>query len=626
MKTTEYTQEKKTTLKKKQHYSPILKVKLTRKNATSEGLSHVQEYLVRFGYLKHNSYTGDRLDDATSEALSKFQERFRLERTGLFDENTRNQMGVSRCGLPDMRSGIEFSTKCCWNRRNLTFAFNNGTNDISGTGEFQAVRNAFQTWAAVIPFTFTEVNANQNPDVLIDWRPANDPDQSMVGGVIAHSDFPPGCSVIVPQNTLPLPLHFDDSENTWVTGAVVGALDVASVALHEIGHILGLQHSTVPGAVMWPSISSNAVLQVLTQDDINGVQSCYGRRFPARPGTTVTALQPFPGHVDLFVTATDGAVGSTFFEPDGGWRNWFLIHSEVRMQPGATVTALQPFEGHIDLFVTGTDGAVWSTFFEPDGGWRNWFLIHSEVRMQPGATVTALQPFEGHIDLFVTGTDGAVWSTFFEPDGGWRNWFPIHSEIRMQPGATVTVVQPFEGHIDLFVTGTDGAVWSTFFESDGGWRNWFPIHSEIRMQPGATVTVVQPFEGHIDLFVTGTDGAVWSTFFESDGGWRNWFLIHSEVRMQPGATVTALQPFEGHIDLFVTGTDGAVWSTFFEPDGGWRNWFLIHSEVRMQPGATVTALQPFEGHIDLFVTGTDGAVWSTFFESDGGWRNWFLVP
>jgi hypothetical protein len=95
------------------------------------------------------------------------------------------------------------------------------------------------------------------------------------------------------------------------------------------------------------------------------------------------------------------------------------------MQPGATVTALQPFEGHIDLFVTGTDGAVWSTFFEADGGWRNWFLIHSEVRMQPGATVTALQPFEGHIDLFVTGTDGAVWSTFFESDGGWRNWFLV---------------------------------------------------------------------------------------------------------------------------------------------------------------------------------------------------------
>jgi Putative peptidoglycan binding domain/Matrixin len=169
----------KKTIPKKKQYSPILEVKLTRKNATSEGFCLVQEYLVRFGYLKHASYTADKLDKATSEALSKFQERFRLQKTGMFDENTRNQMGASRCGLPDMRLGIEFLTSCCWKRRNetlsLTFAFNNGTNDIAGSAEFQAVRNAFQTWAAVIPFAFTEVNADQNPDVLIDWRPANDP-------------------------------------------------------------------------------------------------------------------------------------------------------------------------------------------------------------------------------------------------------------------------------------------------------------------------------------------------------------------------------------------------------------------------------------------------------------------
>ena len=488
MKTNECSQEKKTMPKKKQPHSPILKVKLTRKNATSEGLCHVQEYLVKFGYLKHDSYTADRLDDATSKALAKFQERFRLEKTGLFDENTRNQMGVSRCGLPDMSLGIEFLTKCCWPRRNetlaLKFAFNNGTNDIAGAAEFQAVRNAFQTWAAVIPFTFTEVNANQNPDVLIDWRPANDPDRSMVGGVIAHSDFPPGCSVVVPQNSLPLPLHFDDSENTWAIGAVAGAYDVESVGLHEIGHILGLQHSTVPGAVMWPSISSNTILNALTQDDISGVQSCYGRRFPARQGATVTALQPFEGHVDLFVTSADGTVESTFFEPDGGWRNWFSIHPEVRMQPGATVTVLQPFPGHVDLFVTGTDGAVWSGFSEPDGGWRNWFLIHPEIKMQPGATVTVLQPFPGHVDLFVTGTDGAVWLTFFEPNGGWRNWYSIHPEVRMQPGATVTVLQPFPGHVDLFVTGTDGAVWSTSLNPmvDGGTGSSFTRRSRCSLE------------------------------------------------------------------------------------------------------------------------------------------------
>lgn len=49
---------------------------------------------------------------------------------------------------------------------------------------------------------------------------------------------------------------------------------------------------------------------------------------------------------------------------------------EIRLAVRATVTALVPRENHIDLFVTGTDGAVWSTFFEPDSvGWRGWFLL-----------------------------------------------------------------------------------------------------------------------------------------------------------------------------------------------------------------------------------------------------------
>jgi hypothetical protein len=70
--------------------------------------------------------------------------------------------------------------------------------------------------------------------------------------------------------------------------------------------------------------------------------------------------------------------------------DWFAVRPDIRVHPGATVTALEPFEGHQDLFATGSDGAVWSTYFKADGGWRPWFPIHPGTKMQPGATVTAL--------------------------------------------------------------------------------------------------------------------------------------------------------------------------------------------------------------------------------------------
>src|SRR5262249_11154282 len=91
------------------------------------------------------------------------------------------------------------------------------------------------------------------------------------------------------------------------------------------------------------------------------------------------------------------------------WFGWSEVSPAIRGNLGAAVTALWANPGHLDLFMTGSDGAVWSTWWEGSRGWQPWFLIHPEVKANPGATVTALWN-GGHLDLFMTGSDGAVWS------------------------------------------------------------------------------------------------------------------------------------------------------------------------------------------------------------------------
>jgi hypothetical protein len=255
-------------------WDDIQSVPTVRKGDRANGVELIQRYLWRFGYLDVGDtglMTGV-VDAATSSAIRSFQEFFGLPRTCEFDEVTREVMARLRCGLPDLGSPAAFSTRCPWRQAVLSFAFDVGTLDIAGTAEFQAVRTAIATWQVVCPLPFNEVGPNQNPNVLIGWRPPNDPDLNMTGSIIAHADFPPDCGIVT--NTLPKPLHFDD-EHLWSTTGAATSLDVETVALHEFGHILGLQHSNILNAVMFPTIDLGELKRELTQDDREGILDLY---------------------------------------------------------------------------------------------------------------------------------------------------------------------------------------------------------------------------------------------------------------------------------------------------------------------------------------------------------------
>ncbi|NXD84500.1 MMP8 collagenase, partial [Halcyon senegalensis] len=50
------------------------------------------------------------------------------------------------------------------------------------------------------------------------------------------------------------------------------------VLAHELGHSLGLSHSSDPGALMYPTYSYTAPNEfLLPQDDIDGIQAIYGQ-------------------------------------------------------------------------------------------------------------------------------------------------------------------------------------------------------------------------------------------------------------------------------------------------------------------------------------------------------------
>ncbi|KAG5009557.1 hypothetical protein AAZX31_07G104000 [Glycine max] len=257
------------------------------------GISQFKRYLHRFGYLQNNNISfSDEFDAVLESALFRYQRNLGLQVTGKLDSNTVSQMITPRCGDPDTnttphhhnhvhktrltKNFVFFPGKPRWSRSmpmTLTYAFSreNMIHSLSMKEIREAFQRAFTRWASVIPVSFVEVSDFELTDIKIGFYNGEHGDGEPfdgVLGVLAHS-FSPEIGR----------LHLDAAE-TWAvdfrsTTSEV-AVDLESVATHEIGHLLGLSHSSVKEAVMYPSLRPRDKRADLNIDDIKGVQSLYG--------------------------------------------------------------------------------------------------------------------------------------------------------------------------------------------------------------------------------------------------------------------------------------------------------------------------------------------------------------
>ena len=82
--------------------------------------------------------------------------------------------------------------------------------------------------------------------------------------VLAHAYFPKDGRA-----------HFDEDE-TFTHGTSSG-FNLLLVAVHEFGHSLGLRHSNVEEAIMYPYYTGYVPDMKLHPDDIVGIQYLYGK-------------------------------------------------------------------------------------------------------------------------------------------------------------------------------------------------------------------------------------------------------------------------------------------------------------------------------------------------------------
>ncbi|NWU59429.1 MMP1 collagenase, partial [Dromas ardeola] len=234
-------------------------------------LQLVESYLQNFYDLQrdHQPHLRKKGENPLVEKLKEMQAFFGLEVTGKPDLDTLEMMKKPRCGIPDVGQYVFTAGNPKWKRNSLTYRILNYTPKMRQADVDEAIRKALSVWSNVTPLTFRKVE-DKEADIMISFAYRDHRDNSPFdgpNGQLAHA-FQPG-------EGIGGDVHLDEEEAWSKDGR---GYNLFIVVAHELGHSLGLSHSTDPGALMYPTYSYTDPNEfLLPQDDIDGIQAIYGQ-------------------------------------------------------------------------------------------------------------------------------------------------------------------------------------------------------------------------------------------------------------------------------------------------------------------------------------------------------------
>ncbi|KRT81079.1 Peptidase [Oryctes borbonicus] len=234
----------------------------------------------RYGYLPPDTDTSAALysEEGLSNVIIEIQKFGAIPQTGKLDNATLQLMSAPRCGVPDIqhkRSKRYTIVSKGWSRRNITYYVANWPYTVGEHKTKKDIKLALTTWGKYGRLRFEEVDGS-HADIIIAFAREYHGDSFPFdgqGNILAHAFFPNEYLNFAGD------VHFDADED-WTKEPSDEGIYFYAVALHELGHSLGLAHSAVASSIMFPYYKYDTSNLNLDYDDILGIYELYIRSGP----------------------------------------------------------------------------------------------------------------------------------------------------------------------------------------------------------------------------------------------------------------------------------------------------------------------------------------------------------
>ncbi|KTF96912.1 hypothetical protein cypCar_00008625 [Cyprinus carpio] len=255
------------------------------------------DWLTKYGYLPPPDPSTGQLQawTAVTQAVKKMQRFAGLNDTGVLDEETVQLMQTPRCSLPDdddqtiqtstlhsdMQNQRMKRAVSTWTRRNINWRLRSypASSKLSREMIRSLVYYALRVWAdpTLLEFHEVVVRGPEGADLQIDFLHGPHGDGypfDGAGGSVGHAFFPsdPGRAGGV---------HLDAEEEWAFRQPATEGTDLFTVLVHELGHALGLTHSSARQSVMrsyYQGPLGDPLHFSLGHHDLQHITALYGKR------------------------------------------------------------------------------------------------------------------------------------------------------------------------------------------------------------------------------------------------------------------------------------------------------------------------------------------------------------